>query len=95
MAPPPKSSEYAASNLISNLDNRSSGNDLFPKNSPTTSASHHSCYKTTDAELSLTGNILEITFDLGASYFQHVVVIVQDLYAGLNHITHSNINEYF
>lgn len=50
-APPPKSPEYAATNLITNLDNRRTRNDLPQKTDEigTLDTSKQSCYIVTDA----------------------------------------------
>ena len=100
-APDPKHADYAVTNLISNLRSRSSGNDLSPLKAPAMpsvmigeTASYRSCYKTTDAQLAALDHKLKIEFDLGDSFFQHCVVLIQDLYGGQPH-EHSNLNEYF
>ena len=97
----PKDPQYAVTNLILNLQSRSSGNNLYPLIADSggvgvsKSASYRSCYKTTNNELSLLANKLKIDFDLGESLFQHCIVLIQDLYNGLAPHEHTNENEYF
>ena len=65
-APSPKAPEYIATNLITNLESRTSGNNKFPFiDSLGNKANFKSCFKTTDAELSADGDKMVITIDLG------------------------------
>ena len=68
---PEKSVDYAVSNLVNNMGNRSSGNDLFPLsdsgNNIGTPALHRSCYKTTNNQI--VNNKLKIEFDLQVTWF--------------------------
>jgi len=43
---------------------------------------HKSCFMTGQAQLSSNGHKLEITINLGAVYFLHSILVVQDLWDG-------------
>ena len=56
-APSPKAQEWSATNLITNLQSRTSGNNMSPFiDSLGNTANFESCFKTTDAELSADGD---------------------------------------
>ena len=64
-APPPKAPEFAATNLITNLDSRSSGNNLKPLiDLSGNRAAYQPCFKTTHVELGPDGHIQVLGFDL-------------------------------
>ena len=76
-APAPSDSRWAATNLITHLDNRSSGTRLRPyidwsKNS----ATYDSCYKTTNAQLGPEGDTMVVSINLGKPVFVHAVLVV-------------------
>lgn len=71
----------SATNLVTNLDNRSSGNGIQPCNDALGNfATYESCFVTTDVQLSMTGMQYVLGIDHKESYFQHAVLLVQDLY---------------
>ena len=56
-APTPKDPQWAATNLITNLENRTSGNNIKPLiDWESNEASYESCYKTTNVELGPLGD---------------------------------------
>ena len=73
-------SKWAASNLLSNLSTRTSGNDLEAVIGLNKSlASFESCFKTTDVELASADHKLVLTFDLTQTLFVHAILLVEDL----------------
>ena len=85
-APPPLAPQWAARNLITNLDNRTSGNkSAKPYIGKNVLALYDSCYHTSNVELSSLGDIMEITIDLGQIVFQHAILIVQYLRNGAHY----------
>ena len=74
---------YAANNLITNLSQRTSGNNLKPLiNKNGDEATFESCYRTTDEELAPLSHKFVMTIDLAKSFFIHCFLVVQDLYGG-------------
>ena len=75
---------YAATNIISNLNSRTMGNDKKPLlDADSTLASYESCYRTTDKELIFNMHKMEVTVNLGKSFMVHAIVFVQDLKNGI------------
>ena len=63
-SPSSDESNFPASNLITNLDNRAS-NDFYPINAvDSVTASYYSCFKVTEAEISSTGHLFKFGLDL-------------------------------
>jgi len=95
-APAPKAPEFAATNLITNLDSRSSGNnnrpliDVFGNR-----ATYQPCFKTTNVELGPEGHIQVLGFDLSETVFMHAILLVQDFFTGRRASDHTNQNEFF
>ena len=93
-APTPLDAKWKATNLITELGRRTSGNNFRPVVSDTgTRGSFESCYKTSNNELSAEGNKMVITIDLGKEMFVHTIVLVQDLYQGESY-SHIDTNQY-
>ena len=86
-APLPKESKYSATNLVTHLNNRSQERDTYPKTSwiGTEWTEVLSCYVTTETELTQEGHKLEITVDLGQSYFQHAILFVNGIFGDWYH----------
>jgi len=83
-APAPSDSKWSATNLITNLDIRSGGNNRNPLISPnTTSSTIESCFKTGPAQLSVLGDKMTYTVDLGSEFFVHAILVVQDMFQGV------------
>ena len=81
-APPPSSPDLAATNLIRNLKERSyTTTKPYTTIDGNTRAAHHSCYKTTEAEMAALGHKFAMTVDLGESYTAHALLLVNDLRA--------------
>ena len=72
-------SSYAnrsATNLITNLNNRSS-NDWVPIFAIDKGlGSYRSCYIVSESEISSAGHIFKLGIDLGDIYFQHAILII-------------------
>ena len=95
-APAPKAPEFAATNLITNLDSRSSGNNLKPLiDLSGNRAAYQPCFKTTHVELGPEGHIQILGFDLSETVFMHAILLVQDLFSGVWPSDHTNQNEFF
>ena len=81
--PQPSPRDYGADNLVKNLSVRSSGTlykaVLFNNLTVYQQVEYETCYKTTSDVLGDLGNIMEVTFDLGETFFVHAILIVQDL----------------
>ena len=76
-APPPKAPEFAATNLITNLDSRSSGNNLKPLiDLSGNRAAYQPCFKTTHVELGPKGHMHVLGFDLSETVFMHAILLV-------------------
>ena len=70
---------YEAVNLIKNLDSRSSGNYLHPIiNSIGTQGTNEPCFKTSEVQLDSLDTILVLGIDLGESFFQHSILVIED-----------------
>ena len=79
-APAARKQKFAAQNLIENLGARTSGNTRMAIiDADDNRATYESCYSVRHGELSSLGNLMEMTFNLGKSYFVHSVLVVQDL----------------
>ena len=93
-APDPSNNFFPATNLITNLVSRTSGNNLKPMiNSLGNRATYESCYKTSYVQLEPLDNKLEITINFGAPYFMHCILMVQDVFEGIyqnDHLASSN-----
>ena len=87
--PDPEQSIFAATNLITNLEDRTASSfsntssDTPPYIRPISKrgSNYHdfySCYRVSSATLAAKNHILELKFDLGDSYFQHAILIVGD-----------------
>lgn len=87
--PDPEQSIFAATNLITNLEDRTASSfaalsTYDPKyirpisKRGTNYYDFYSCYRVSSATLAATNHILELKFDLGDSYFQHAILIVGD-----------------
>ena len=95
-APPPKAPEFAATNLITNLDSRSSGNGLEPLvDLGGNRAAYQPCFKTTHVELGPNGHMHVLGFDLSETVFMHAILLVQDFFSGYMASQHTNQNEFF
>lgn len=80
-APTAKSNDFEATNLITHLDSRTSGNNLKPQlDQIGTRATYNSCYKTTEVQLGPLGNKMIITINLGKPFLVHAMLVIQDLY---------------
>ena len=66
-------------NLITNLNVRSPGNSVKPYYDGSNAVTYESCFKTSQTELAGNNHLLVLGVDLGRSFFQHVILIVQDL----------------
>ena len=76
-APSPKQTKWAATNLITNLSSRTSGNNYPPLlDSSGNTASYESCFKTTSNQLSGFGDKMVITVDLSQEVFVHSILAV-------------------
>lgn len=76
-APTPKSTQYKATNLITHLDSRTSGNGLSPLiDQASNRAPYDSCYRTTEVQLGPLGHKMIITIDLGKPHLVHALLVV-------------------
>ena len=66
---PSTDSNTTATNLITNVGNRSSNFNYPIATVDSGLASYYSCYKVTEVEISPTGHIFKLGFDLGDIYF--------------------------
>ena len=72
---PPKTTDDAATNLLTNLDSRNGGNDLKPLiDLVGTEASYSSCFKVEQAP----SNLMVLGVDLGEPLFLHGILIAED-----------------
>ena len=73
----PSTADLAATNLITNLDNRSPNESEPIEGVDSSLASYKSCFKVTESEI---GSSLNHKFifgvDLGDTYFQHAILVV-------------------
>ena len=95
-APVPTDANWAATNLITNFTSRTAGNNDNPLiDWAGNKATWNSCFKTGAAQLSVEGNKLVINVDLKKSYFQHAVLVVQDLFNGWQVTEMNDPNKFF
>jgi len=76
-APDPKDAKWRATNLITNLSRRTSGNNLEPLiDYVPNDATFESCFKTTQVEMAATSHKFVFTLDLSDKYFVHAILVV-------------------
>ena len=76
-APASINANEVATNLITNLNSRSSGNGFYPIiNSAGDRSTDSSCYRTSEMTLSAHGDILEITINLSKPFMIHCFLLV-------------------
>lgn len=94
-APDPKTAQWKASNLIYHLASRTSGNSFLPLiDKASNRASYESCYKTSHVELGPLGDKMVITINLSKPFFIHSLLVVQDLFDGVNPGNHNKPEEF-
>ena len=80
---PPTLVSYSSQNLIENLQSRSAGLDLKARlDDNGTLATYDTCMKTTKALMESSNHIFVLGIDLGKTYMQHAILIVEDLRSG-------------
>ena len=80
-ATPPIDASVSADNLIQNLGRRGSSSTqaALIQHSTPYFQTQETCYKTNNSKAAPYGHIVTIRFDLGRSFFQHAILIVEDL----------------
>ena len=73
---PSYSSDTSATNLITNLGNRSNGNSRPINAVDMGIADYKSCFRFTETEISSGGHLFIFGVDLGDIYFQHAILII-------------------